>query len=117
MPRIAVGETEIGGCPVRPGEVVYVSFGSANTDEDDLPDANTIRFNRSPNRLLAFGGGIHHCLGSHLAKLQIGIAMREWHRRIPDYDIPPGTELRYTPGLRSIEHLPLTFPAGTREGR
>jgi hypothetical protein len=41
--------------------------------------------------------------------------LREWHRRIPDYEIPPGTELRYTPGQRSIEHLPLTFPPATRE--
>jgi cytochrome P450 len=112
VPRIAVAPTELGGCPVRPGEIVYVSFGSANTDEADLPDADNVRFDRKPNRHLAFGGGIHHCLGSHLAKLQIGAAMREWHRRIPDYEIPPGTELRYTPGLRSIEHLPLTFPPG-----
>lgn len=79
-----------------------------------MPDADTVRFDRPSNRHLAFGGGIHHCLGAHLAKLQIGTAMREWHRRIPDYRIPAGTELRYTPGLRSLEQLPLTFPAAPR---
>lgn len=114
VPRIAVAPTEVGGCPVRAGDIVYVSFGSANTDESDLPDADVVRFDRRSNPHLAFGGGIHHCLGSHLAKLQIGIAMREWHRRIPDYRIPPGTDLRYTPGLRSLEQLPLTFPVGPR---
>jgi hypothetical protein len=38
------------------------------------------------------------------------VALREFHRRIPDYEIPPGTELTYTGGLRSVESLPLTFP-------
>lgn len=113
VPRIAVAGTEVGGCPVRPGDVVYVSFGSANIDTTDDDDLDTVRLDRSPNRHLAFGGGIHRCLGSYLAKMQIGIAMREWHRRIPDYEIPRGTKLQYMPGLRSIEHLPLTFSTAT----
>ncbi|MBO0892576.1 MAG: cytochrome P450 [Acidothermales bacterium] len=100
---------------MRPGDIVYVSFGSANTDETDLPDAETVRLDRSPNRHLAFGGGVHHCLGAHLARLQLRVAMEEWHRRIPDYRIPAGTELRYTPGLRSLEELPLVFPPGPEE--
>lgn len=109
VPRIATEPTEIGGCPVRKGDIVYVSFGSANSDETALPDAGTVRFDRSPNRHLAFGGGIHHCLGSHLAKLQIGTAMREWHRRIPEYRVTNNIPLQYTFGLRSVEYLPLTF--------
>jgi cytochrome P450 len=112
VPRIATDSTELGGCPVRAGDIVYVSFGSANTDDAALPDADVVRFDRPTNPHLAFGGGIHHCLGAHLAKIEIGIALERWHRRIPDYHIPPGTELRYTPGLRSLEQLPLTFPGG-----
>jgi cytochrome P450 len=112
VPRLVLADTEVAGCPVHKGDLVYVGFGAANTDEGALPDAYEVRLDRKPNRHLAFGGGIHHCLGSHLARLEITVAMREWHRRLPQYGIPAGTELTYTPGLRSIEHLPLVFPPG-----
>jgi len=111
VPRIAREDVELGGCPVRAGDIVYVALGSANGDPQYLPDADVVDLDRSPNRHLAFGGGIHHCLGSYLAKLQIGAALAEWHRRIPEYTVEAGAELRYTPGLRSVEYLPLRFPA------
>ena len=72
--RVAAQDTEIGGCPVHKGEIVSVLIGSANTDEDDLPDAYDVDLGRQENRHLAFGGGIHRCLGSHLARL--GVAGR-----------------------------------------
>jgi ferredoxin len=53
-------------------------------------------------------GGPHRCLGSHLARIELRVALREVHRRIPDYAIPPGVELEYIRGLRSVEMLPLT---------
>lgn len=110
VPRIAREDVDLGGCPVLAGDIVYVALGSANTDPEFLADADTVDLDRSPNRHLAFGGGIHHCLGSYLAKLQIGAALREWHRRIPEYAIEDCAELRYTPGLRSVEYLPLRHP-------
>jgi cytochrome P450 len=109
VPRLVVQDTEIAGCPVHPGDIVFVGFGAANTDEAGLADAYTVRFDRRTNPHLAFGGGIHRCLGSHLARLQVRTAMREWHRRIPDYRIPDGTELSYTSGLRSVANLPLAW--------
>jgi cytochrome P450 len=110
VPRMVVGEGDLGGCPVHPGDFVYIGFGAANDDEGALPDADEVRFDRETNRHLAFGGGIHKCLGAHLARVQLRVALTEWHRRIPDYEIPAGTELDYLPGLRSVAHLPLTFP-------
>jgi cytochrome P450 len=79
------------------------------TDTDGCVDPDVVDFRRNPNRHRAFGGGPHRCLGSHLARLELRVAQREFHRRIPDYEIPPGTELTYTGGLRSVESLPLTF--------
>ena len=57
--------------------------GAANTDEQLFPDGYTVDLLRDPNPHVAFGGGVHRCLGSHLARLELRVAMREWHRRIP----------------------------------
>lgn len=107
--RKARRDVDLGGCPIHAGDSVSVVIGSANTDEQSVPGAGTVDLNRNPNRHLAFGGGVHRCLGSHLARLELRIALREWHRRIPEYSIVPGTELMYQMGLRHIEELPLTF--------
>lgn len=109
--RVATEDTELAGCPIAKGDQVVAMLGSANTDENDLPDADVVRFDRDVNRHLAFGGGVHRCLGSHLARQELRIALREWHRRIPEYRLADGTELVYTGGVRSIEHLPLVFTA------
>ncbi len=103
--RKATRDVELGGCPIRAGENVGLVIGSANTDEESVPGADVVDLHRSPNRHLAFGGGVHRCLGSHLARLELRIALREWHRRIPEYSIVPGTELDYQMGLRQIERV------------
>ena len=87
-------------------------LGSANTDEGEVEDADAVRFDREVNRHIAFGGGIHRCLGSHLARMELRVALREWHRRIPEYSVEPGHTLVYTPNIRSIEHFPMRFTAG-----
>jgi cytochrome P450 len=107
--RVAAVDTEVAGCPIRKGEQVSLLLGSANTDETAVPDADVVDFHRAVNKHLAFGGGIHRCLGSHLARMELRVALAEWHRRIPDYRVKEGVELLYTPALRSIEHLPLVF--------
>jgi len=109
--RIATEDTELGGCPVGRGQSVMVMLGSGNTDEADLVDADVVRFDREVNRHVAFGGGVHRCLGSHLARLELRVALRQWHRRIPDYSVPEGHTLVYTPSIRSIDHFPLEFTA------
>jgi len=108
--RVAVQDTEISGCPVHEGDLVMVMLSSVNTDEAELPDADVVRFDREANRHLAFGGGVHRCLGSHLARLELRVALREWHRRIPEYAVAEGHTLAYTSGIRSIDHFPMTFP-------
>jgi cytochrome P450 len=107
--RRATRDMELEGCPIHEGESVSVVIGSANTDEQATPGADQVDLTRTENRHLAFGGGVHRCLGSHLARLELRIALREWHRRIPEYSIPPNTELTYMMGLRQIDSLPLLF--------
>jgi len=109
--RVAIVDTELNGCPVHAGDQVMVMIGSANTDEAEFPDADTVRFDRDVNPHIAFGGGIHRCLGSHLARLELRVALREWHKRIPEYEVEPGHTLVYTPSIRSIEHFPMRFTA------
>jgi cytochrome P450 len=109
--RVAVQDTELAGCPVHKGDHMIVMIGSANTDEAEFPDADEVRFDREVNRHIAFGGGIHRCLGSHLARLELRVALREWHKRIPEYEIEPGAELSYTTGIRSIDYFPMRFTA------
>jgi cytochrome P450 len=104
--RIATRDSEIAGCPVHVGDQVIALIGAANVDENEFADAD-VRFDRDVNRHLAFGGGIHRCLGSHLARLELRVALREWHRRIPEYRLKPGVELDFTPGIRSVDSFPM----------
>lgn len=108
--RVATEDTEILGCPITRGDTVNVSLGAVDTDETAFDDAYAVRFDREANPHHAFGGGVHRCLGSHLARLELRVALREWHRRIPEYAVAPGHELVYTPGIRSLETFPMVFP-------
>ena len=107
--RVAVKDIEFFGCEIKKGDHVMPVLGSANTDEAEFPDADEVRFDREVNRHLAFGGGIHRCLGSHLARLELRVALREWHARIPDYRIKPGVDLVYTSGIRSLDTFPMVL--------
>lgn len=109
--RVAVEDVELAGCPIHKGDHTIVAIGSANCDEAEFEDAHEVRFDREVNRHIAFGGGIHRCLGSHLARLELRVALREWHKRIPDYEVEPDHELVYTTGIRSIDYFPMRFTA------
>jgi cytochrome P450 len=105
--RVATSDAEIDGFEVTAGEQVMALLGAANVDESEFTNASELVWDREGNRHLAFGGGIHRCLGSHLARLELRIALHEWHRRIPDYRVKPGAELHYTPGIRTLDGFPM----------
>lgn len=111
VPRMAVRDTELpNGEKIAAGTAVMVSYGGANIDPVEFPDGFEVRFDRDVNRHIAFGGGVHRCLGSHLARRELRLTLAEWHRRIPDYRIKPGHEqLEYAPGLRSVKDLTLVW--------
>ena len=107
--RVATEDTEIGGCPIAKGKVVTVMLGSANTDERVWEDVDDVDFDRPENRHIAFGGGAHRCLGSHLARMELRVALEEWHATVPEYQIRDGVELLYSQGLRAVENLELVW--------
>jgi cytochrome P450 len=113
VPRVSLEDIELDGCPIHKGDNVMVMLGSVNTDEADLADADVVRFDRDTNRHVAFGAGVHRCLGSHLARQELRVAVREWHRRIPEYALVEGHTLSYTGGIRSVDHFPMTLTAAT----
>ena len=114
VPRVLTEDIEVVGEQLLAGDRVTLLLGSANIDVTEFPEPTTVDFERPANRHLAFGGGIHRCLGSHLARMELRVALEEMHRRIPDYSIKPGETPKYTMGIRAVEHLPLVFtPSGT----
>ncbi len=107
--RIAREDTELGGCPIKKGQFVSVVLAAANTDERAWDRPDEIDFDREGNHHISFGGGVHRCLGSHLARMELRVALEEWHQAVPDYDIAPGVDLLYSQGLRAIENLELVW--------
>jgi len=107
--RVATQDTELSGCPIHAGDKVSVNLGSANTDERFWADADAVDFDREINKHIAFGGGVHRCLGSHLARMELRVCLEEWHKRVPSYELKPGTTPEYTMGLRSVDNLELVW--------
>jgi cytochrome P450 len=108
--RWAREDTTLGGQSVAAGHLVVANLGAANLDPAEFPDPLEVNFDRPVNRHLAFGGGVHRCLGSHLARRELRIALREWHRRIPEYSLSPGYQVSYLPPLRFVPDLQLSWP-------
>jgi cytochrome P450 len=111
VPRVALEDTQLpNGQSVAKGTAVMVCYGAANIDPSAFSDSTEVRLDREENRHIAFGGGVHRCLGSHLARRELRVTLREWHKRIPDYRIKPGHEnLEYPPGLRHVKDLVLVW--------
>ncbi len=105
--RIAATDTTLGGCPVRAGQRVYALLGSANLDPEEFSDADKVCPHREINRHLSFGAGIHRCLGSHLARMQLSVALKEWHARIPNYSVARHATLAFNHGVRTVDRFPM----------
>src|SRR3982074_1911019 len=98
--RVVKQDATIGGVEVKAGDRVTVLIGAADGDDREFDDVEPGSFTRQEKHPVAFRAGPHRCLGSHLARLELRVAIEEFHRRIPDYRIPDGTELVYSPGIR-----------------
>jgi cytochrome P450 len=73
------------GCPLQAGDRVVLLYGAANRDPDVFEDPDAFRLDRRGNPHLAFGGGVHRCLGSNLARLELRVAVEEVLAGLPPY--------------------------------
>jgi cytochrome P450 len=111
--RIVTRDVEFAGCPMKAGDRVLLSMPAANRDPLQFADAATFDVDRESNRHIAFAAGPHRCLGSHLARLEMQIAVEEWHRRIPEYSLADGAEVTFhIGGVAGVDTLPLEWPVG-----
>jgi len=85
MARLVAQDFEMDGCPMHEGDWVLLPFPAANRDPDVFPDADRVVLDRAENRHAAFGLGIHRCIGSNLARMELRVALEEWMARYPEF--------------------------------
>lgn len=108
--RFASEDMTIASVPISKGDVVVAVVGSANHDESQFPDPETFDISREPNKHLAFGMGVHFCIGAPLARLEGQIALTTLFRRFPNLRLAQESQsLRWRKSLivRGLEELPV----------
>jgi len=108
MARIVSQDAEIGGCPVKQGDSVLLPFPAANRDPEVFPDADKVIVDREENRHVAFGLGIHRCLGSNLARLELRVAVQVFIQRFPKFELADPSAVTWSLGqVRGPRKLPV----------
>jgi cytochrome P450 len=108
--RVLTKDVDLYGAQLKQGEHILWAAAMYNFDDRIFADPLTVDFSRKKIGHLSFGLGPHFCMGSMLARLEFKIFFEEWLRRIPDFRIPAGAELKYRPGINiSLEALPLEW--------
>jgi cytochrome P450 len=111
MARVVAKDLDFQGCPMKKGDRVLLSFPAANRDPEAFPEADHVRLDRTINRHIAFGAGIHRCAGSNLARMELQVALEEWLARIPEFRLADGTEVTWAGGqVRGPRNVPVVFP-------
>ena len=107
MARIVTEDTEFHGVQMKKEDWVLLPFPAANRDENEFEDPATVNIDREVNRHSAFGLGIHRCIGSNLARLEINVAVEVFLKRFPDFELNTDEEVRYSTGqVRGPRYLP-----------
>ncbi len=105
--RTATTSCQLGGARISPGQKVVVWEGSANRDPQRFERPETFRLQRDPNPHLSFGHGVHFCLGAHLARLEIRVALEETLRAVASFTLSAPPQWTRSNRHTGIRHLPL----------
>ncbi len=108
MARIVAADVELGGRQLRRGDWCLLPFPAANRDPAVFERADEVVLDRAVNRHAAFGLGIHRCLGSNLARMELRVALEEWMRRIPDFELTDPSAVTWSKGqVRGPRRIPI----------
>jgi len=114
LARTVTRDVDLGSCPLRRSDRVLMSWAGANRDPRQFESPDEVIIDRFPNRHVAFGTGLHRCIGSNFARVELSSMVSEVLRRIPDYALATGQARKY-PSIGVINgwiSLPATFTAG-----
>jgi cytochrome P450 len=110
MARLVKHDMEWNGCPMKADEWMLLSFPSANRDPEAFEHAEQVIIDREINRHVAFGLGIHRCAGSHLARMELRVALEVWLEAFPAFRLADPEAVRWSGGqVRGPRTLPLTI--------
>ncbi len=112
MARVVKQDFEFHGCPMKANEWVLLPFPAANRDPKEFEDAGAVKLDREVNRHSAFGLGIHRCIGSNLARLELTVAIEAFIDRFPRFALSDDAEVVWSAGqIRGPRSLPLRILA------
>ena len=110
MARLVKEDMDWNGCPMRADDWILLSFPAANRDPDVFEDADRVVIDREVNRHSAFGLGVHRCLGSHLARMEVRVALEAWLARFPVFSLADPGAVTWSPGqVRGPRRLPIAI--------
>jgi cytochrome P450 len=111
--RTAARNFEVAGAQIRAGQRIFLLIASANRDEREFAQPDEFRWNRTAARHLAFGHGLHFCIGSHVARLEGRLLLEELFRRVPTFDLDEAAAVR-PPSDFQIGYVQLPIVPRTR---
>jgi cytochrome P450 len=113
MARLVAKDFDFQGQRLKEGDWLLLPFPAANRDPEFFPDADQVRLDRAENRHAAFGLGIHRCIGSNLARMELRVALEEWMRRYPDFELTDPGQVTWSAGqVRGPRCVPVRIAQG-----